>query len=538
MVPVRQERNPGPGPDAQKFSDMSDTLAHELAHLWGRRHTNDRICTGSVLADSDGSFDIFTDWPYDTADVQEIGFDVQDRRTTPANYGDIISYCNNQNVRLWVSPHTYRKLMKGRLRGAYTYGTTSAVKKPGRPAAAAAVVWAIVSGQVNPDGTGSLDPVYQVRSGVDIPESDPAGSHCLRFLGASDAVLGQHCFTPILTSIETGEPLAHKKFVWKLIYPEGTVRLTLLRSGEKLAELQAGPAPELRITSPGAGDKWEGETREVAWTGSDPAGGALLYSVLYSPDDGAVWYPLGMDLREPRLALNPASIRGGAAVKFRVIATSGLTSTAVETGAIEVVQHPSIKASTDTVDFENQKNGTVVVRSFVLANPGTGPLTVSAFRMDNGQFRVTSPTAPVLIPAGEEVVVNVRWQVDTTGDQTSPRSRSRYAGRRRPMVLRSWLSSPRRSTSAKLQLARARNSRSPFATRVCDLDPHGRHRERFAVQVDRRDLPDHHRTSGQFDREGPVHTHSRGCGQRYHHDCEQSPRFTHRREPHGNWTGR
>lgn len=95
-------------------------------------------------------------------------------------------------------------------------------------------------------------------------------------------------------------------------------------------------APTLNITSPRAGDTWQGQ-QTIAWTGADADGGALTYTVLYTPNGGKSWYPIELDTTNPQLVLSAAEIASGDQVYFRVLASDGLNTTKAEVGPIRVV---------------------------------------------------------------------------------------------------------------------------------------------------------------------------------------------------------
>jgi len=91
----------------------------------------------------------------------------------------------------------------------------------------------------------------------------------------------------------------------------------------------------LNVTSPRAGDKWDG-THTLSWSTSDPDGGQTTYTVLYTPDGGTSWYPLEIDTRQPQLTISTAQIANGDQVQFRVLATDGLNTTRADSPPIQV----------------------------------------------------------------------------------------------------------------------------------------------------------------------------------------------------------
>ena len=150
--------------------------------------------------------------------------------------------------------------------------------------------------------------------------SDPTAAWCLHFSGGAAAA--DYCFTPQSSSLFPNG-LA---FAFKLPWPDGTSRIALLHAGQEVASLSAASAPPaLSILSPLAGDQWQG-TKTVRWTGTDPDGNSLVYSLLYSADNGATWMPLAVDLTDSSYDLDCSQIAGGNQVLLRVTASSGLSS--------------------------------------------------------------------------------------------------------------------------------------------------------------------------------------------------------------------
>ncbi len=63
---------------------------------------------------------------------------------------------------------------------------------------------------------------------------------------------------------------------------------------------------------------------------------AVTYAVQYSPDNGASWYPLAVDVAEPNLLLDSAALGKTDSGILRVLATDGLNTTVVERRGLNV----------------------------------------------------------------------------------------------------------------------------------------------------------------------------------------------------------
>lgn len=84
----------------------------------------------------------------------------------------------------------------------------------------------------------------------------------------------------------------------------------------------------MTLTSPNGGENWSGTGKYTAtWSGSDPDGDELFYALEYSADDGATWFPIGVDLTENHKEIDLTNLPGGSSIKLRVSATDGANTT-------------------------------------------------------------------------------------------------------------------------------------------------------------------------------------------------------------------
>ena len=384
--------------------DPAFTLAHELAHNFGRRHTN--------LADGCNAIDPDTDWKLPDSTIQEVGFDPEARQVKPANLKDVMTYCSPPAANIWISAFTFRKLIDSRLA---PQGAAAAAAK-GKRTAEGPAEYAIVSGSARRDGSaGRLDPVYRVSASGPAPPPGVRGNHCLRFSKA-EALLATYCFNLEFKDHRTRRLLEEESFTLKVPYPAGTTRVSLMREEQELASLSASSgAPTVSITAPQAGERWSGGQLTITWSASHPEGNPLTYAVLYSPDGGRAWAPLELDWPEPQYALDPAQITGGKQVFFRVLATDGLNTAQATVGPIEVVQTPRAELEPATIDFRKVLVGQSAERTLVLKNRGSGPLTVRGLDLDAGAFSVVAPKTPFTVVAGSQRTITVRFIPATAG---------------------------------------------------------------------------------------------------------------------------
>ena len=384
------------------------TLANQIARNLGRRLPN--------TEDACGARDNGTDWRAgeslerrSTAKTLDVGFDPETGEAKSGDKFDLMSFCASGDS-IWISPFTYRKLIESRL-----------LARPGATApraADAAAEHLIISGTVARDGSsGRLDPGYRVPSGGRAIEAAASGNHVLRISGEAE-VLAEHKFNLRFQHARDNRNIPAESFTLRVPFPPGAKRVVLLRGETELASLQVdGTVPQVAITAPQAGARWEGGgERTLAWSATHAGGKELTYMVLYSADGGQGWTPLAVDIKRNELRFNSAEITGGANVHFRVLATSGLETGEATVGPIEVAQTPRMEAGPADLNFRKVVLGEPKVLTLTLRSTGSGPLEIRRVRTDTPAYRVAEgPGAE--IPAGSERSVAIEFRPTVEGSQ-------------------------------------------------------------------------------------------------------------------------
>lgn len=415
--------------------DPQKSLAHEIAHNLGLRHTNTR--------NQGGNPDSHSCFPYGDAAIQLPAFDAKNDRFIPKSWFDLMSY--NRSDMTWVSPYTYDVLLRGQFnphgdeinRGCggpalSTPQEDAAITgdSGGRPADSTPVTSdvLIITGRVDTGGASTLGPGYRITTTSTPDTSDPSGQYCLRFMSNS-STLSDFCFNLSFTDVETGATTGSESFSFQVVFPAATTRIALRSGTQELASLAVpAHAPSISITSPPAGGIWNGGQQTLTWTASHPDGASLLFAVQYSYDGGQNYIPLELDITERQFAIDPSQIVGGSKVFFRVLATDGVNTTAATAGPIQVQQGPRLQVAASTLDFGNTTPGSSIERRLSLSNTGSGPLTVTSLSFDNAMFSYTGSTLPLIIRAGGQISIPLRFAPLSALRQTGVMTISSDAG--------------------------------------------------------------------------------------------------------------
>lgn len=349
--------------------------------------------------------------------TQGVGFDVEDGRIVRSNTFDLMFGFYRENI--WISPVNFKRLAN--TAHFQKLNRTSRARKQVQetPSQAGGYDVFVITGSVTRDGTGSqLDPGYRITAVTGPPETSTDGEYCIELRGAA-GVLGRHYFNAPMLDSETGRESDAASFAIAMPFPAGVTKVVLLRGTQELAALTGnGIAPAVSVTSPQAGDRWDGGQRTIRWLTSDRSGQEVKHTVLYSPNNGGYWLPLDTDVTGNEIVVNTSDLIGGDQVLFRVLATNGIDSGTATVGPIKVVQQPKLVLDSTSVEFGSAVPGAAVERTLTLSNPGTGPLAITSATIDNPAFQIINLNLPSLVPASAKVEVRLRFVPVDEGART------------------------------------------------------------------------------------------------------------------------
>jgi hypothetical protein len=165
-------------------------------------------------------------------------------------------------------------------------------------------------------------------------ENPPAGAdYCLELNDASGARLSSYCFDISFGFGDSGTPMTAAPFALTVPYPPATRQVVLKHGAVVVASRTvSNSAPSVSASVSGGGT-----VKSVTWTATDPDGGSLSYSVLYSADNKLSWFALATDLTATAYSLDTAGLPGGGSAYVRVVASDGVNSGTSDAGPFSVV---------------------------------------------------------------------------------------------------------------------------------------------------------------------------------------------------------
>lgn len=202
-----------------------------------------------------------------------------------------------------------------------------------------------LSGQLNKDGTGSLDPILTLPG---LP-SDPIvpGDYAIEVQNSAQEVLLTMPFTAVFTDTE-GTPLDSVFFNYQIPVQANAAKILLKHNDQVLDSIVPSlNPPSIEVTTPGDGDSWSGQ-ETITWLASDADGDPLQFTILYSPDEGGNWYPVATNLTGNEYTVDVGRLPGGEGGKIQLIASDGFHTVQAQSTGTFTVPHPAPIATINT----------------------------------------------------------------------------------------------------------------------------------------------------------------------------------------------
>lgn len=390
------------------------TLAHEIGHNLGLRHSS-KASGPPTPADACGAPSDVNHWPYQTIDIQEVGYQAlvrgQKSIKQPHRYADFMSYCNyydpqqnklrdrygSPSPNMWISPFSYHQLYQadGRpsfgLRLAAPDGTIGLASE-----------WAVVRGVVSERGVSAIRDVQHVTSSVGADPLPTGSDYAIEWQDASGSALGGFLFDVDFLDQEL-QPVEEEPFLFVVPLPDGAERVVLTRGATVLAQRErSAHAPTLAITAPAGGAHWSG-VETIAWEAGDVDGDAVTVSAFYRADDMAAWLPLSADVAASALTADSGELPGGTAARVLLVATDGFNTTTATSEPFAVPRkapRPVILEPVDGAQLEPDSSLTLVGSG---DDPEDGALDEATFTWSSDRVGPLGSGAEVVLdglPAG------------------------------------------------------------------------------------------------------------------------------------------
>ncbi len=202
----------------------------------------------------------------------------------------------------WVCSETYRDLFK------------ALMDPPAEP-------MLYVSGLIHDDGAVTIDHLYEITQE---PEPSYQGDYSIEALSATGDTLATISFG--------AQPGKTQPYGMTLPAPPGITRVVVKYRDTVVAERRRSPnGPVVKLRSPKGGEPI-GATLHVQWEAHDLDADPLVYTVLFSHDNGKSWITLVSELDRTSFAIPSASLPGGKECLLKVMASDGFNASSDVSG--------------------------------------------------------------------------------------------------------------------------------------------------------------------------------------------------------------
>jgi hypothetical protein len=194
-----------------------------------------------------------------------------------------------------------------------------------------------VSGIAFDNDTVNLQPFYYFSDGYADLELGSTGNYTLRFLD-----VGQQVLSNIGFNMTVEQDFNVSGFGFAVPYPQGVAQIQVLHEGNIVASRDVSAnAPTVNVTYPESGAVLtSGDNVTVQWQSFDADNDSLSYTVLYSPDNGSSWIPVGTGLVQTGLNWTVPNDHPASQCRIKVVASDGVnTGEGLSNGTFTILRH-------------------------------------------------------------------------------------------------------------------------------------------------------------------------------------------------------
>ena len=305
-------------------NDTQDTVAHEVGHMLGIRHTDEYEPDITVSGVAPGCWDSRDDentWPYDDNLLRsgpapgqvEVGFDVAKRAVVlPESNFEVMGYC----IPGWISPHTYLGMLD------------ILDPPPSSPAGTPGTFWQ-VAGTIE-GGSAALRSLFTFDTlGLD---DAGTGTHRLEVRDGGGSVLYTRFFTPSVSESRVGPGEAEVEgtptFAELIPLQVGAATIVVIDDAStEVGQITFGSTASVVDIISLAGGETLGGPQAVTWTVTDPDSSSHTFQVWYSPDGGTSWQSLTANEGQTSTRLDFATLPGSSGTaRVKVTASDGVNT--------------------------------------------------------------------------------------------------------------------------------------------------------------------------------------------------------------------